>query len=181
MSFMNAKDRLYLTADQSKLVREGDPEGATLYCAPGDQIPESAIALFGLVDGTIGGKPQRGAKQALDNPNKEKAPGDNKEKQPDGDKSGTKGAAADDLTLVKGIGAKSAAAFAKAGIASFAQIAAIDPANPPAVDGLGARVNWAGMVEAAKALVPPPAPAEQNEETATGDGGADGGADQKVD
>lgn len=42
-----AKERLYLTADGERLVREGDPEGATLYCAPGDGVPTSAVEKFG--------------------------------------------------------------------------------------------------------------------------------------
>lgn len=50
---MNAKERLYLTADKKTLVRDGDSRAATLYCSPGDLIPESAAAKFGLVDGLL--------------------------------------------------------------------------------------------------------------------------------
>lgn len=45
---MLATERLYLTADQKRLVREGDPEAAFLYCTPGDLIPDEAAARFGL-------------------------------------------------------------------------------------------------------------------------------------
>lgn len=48
-----ASERMYLTADGQRLVREGDPDGATLYAAPGDEIPASAAERFGLVDGAI--------------------------------------------------------------------------------------------------------------------------------
>lgn len=50
---MLAKTRLYLTADRAAVVREGDPRAATLYAAIGDEIPASAVARFGLVDGTV--------------------------------------------------------------------------------------------------------------------------------
>ncbi len=50
---MRAKTRLYLTADRAALVREHDPRAATLYAAIGDEIPDSAVARFGLVDGTV--------------------------------------------------------------------------------------------------------------------------------
>ncbi|MBB5987426.1 hypothetical protein [Sphingobium lignivorans] len=48
-----AKQRLFLTADGAALVAEGDPAGATLYAAPGDEIPASAAEKFGLVDGDL--------------------------------------------------------------------------------------------------------------------------------
>jgi membrane protein involved in colicin uptake len=51
MSF--AKQRLFLTADGEALVAEGDERGATLYAAPEDEIPDSAAAKFGLVDGDL--------------------------------------------------------------------------------------------------------------------------------
>lgn len=50
---MNAKQRLYLTADRQALVTEGDDRAATLYCNVGDEIPDSAAELFGLVDGGL--------------------------------------------------------------------------------------------------------------------------------
>ncbi len=50
---MFAKERLYLTADGQALVAEGDPRGASLYAAPGDEIPQSAAEKFGLVDGDL--------------------------------------------------------------------------------------------------------------------------------
>ncbi|MFQ5775857.1 MAG: hypothetical protein ACE5GS_15145 [Kiloniellaceae bacterium] len=50
---MEATERLWLTADGTKLVREGDPRATTLYAVPGDEIPERAAAQFGLVDGRL--------------------------------------------------------------------------------------------------------------------------------
>lgn len=150
---MIAKERMYLTADRKKLVGEGDKRAASLYATPGTEIPESAAKLFGLVDGELG----KGGKVASEGKSggKEKQPRPNKEKQPDGDKGGGDGAgakdAADDLTRVKFVGAASAKALAAAGFATVAQLAAIDPEQPPAVEGLGA-VNWAGIVASAKEL-----------------------------
>jgi predicted flap endonuclease-1-like 5' DNA nuclease len=177
---MIAKDRLYLTADKGRLVREGDPDGAFLYCAPGDEFPPSAVERFKLVDGTIG--KGNGGKEAPVKPNKEKQPGGDKEKSPDGDKGGTKGAGGDatpgaddltpdDLTRVKYIGAASAAALVAAGISTIAAIAAIDPANPPAVEGMGARVNWGAIVESAVEL-------QKAAEGAGGAGNGDAGQDE---
>ena len=57
---MQAKERLYLTKDGKGLVAEGDPKGASLYAAPGDEIPESAVKMFGLVDGGL--KERRGGR-----------------------------------------------------------------------------------------------------------------------
>ena len=50
---MEAKERLYITADKKRLVKEGDPKGAFLYAAPGDTVPDSAAAMFGLVNGAL--------------------------------------------------------------------------------------------------------------------------------
>lgn len=296
---MQAKERLLLTADRKSLVRDGDPEGVELYCTPGNEIPESAAKLFGLIDGrlpdgaalvvdiveggflrvrfvrafelntpelhvgglaftdqfrTIGageidegqllailkeadldveaaliGDPSPGwlpfpgrdkavialqeridddiaagrphmlvgddtaekvqllaalsVKDAPPPPNKERAPGQDKEKTPDGDKGvggGTKGAAvalfADDLTQVKFVGTKVADGFAKAGITTFAQIAAVDIASPPAVEGTRATTNWAGIVASAKEIVAKVSgDVSQGEGSASGDGGAETG------
>lgn len=142
MTNMIAKTRLFLTADSKALVAEGDPKGATLYCAAGDEIPESAAKMFGLVDGDLPAKGGKGAKEAGAGSNKEKQPGQNK------------GAGAvDDLTQVKFVGSTSAKSLNDAGITTIAQLAAIDPASPPTIEGMGARVNWAGIVESAAELV----------------------------
>lgn len=50
---MLARERLYLTADRDRLVRTGDPKAAFLYASPGDEIPDSAAARFGLADGRL--------------------------------------------------------------------------------------------------------------------------------
>lgn len=178
MTNMIAAERLYLTADKARLVLEGDKDGATLYAAPGDEIPASAVERFKLVDGTVG--KAKGAKAAPVNPTKEKQPGGDKEKAPGDDKgagSGTKGAdgaAGDDLTRIKFVGTKVAAGFVAAGLTSFAQIAAIDAAQPPVVEGTNATTKWDQIVESAKALVA--AAGDDGDEK--GDGGAgDSGAD----
>lgn len=79
---MFAQDRLYLTADKDRLVPEGHEDAATLYCSPGDEIPDSAADKFGLVDGAL---PEPGA------PKKAKRGGSTKEAQAGADK-GTDGA-----------------------------------------------------------------------------------------
>lgn len=50
-----ARQRLFLNADKTKCVAEGDTEGAFLYVAPGDEIPEDAHEKFGLEDGALPG------------------------------------------------------------------------------------------------------------------------------
>lgn len=171
MTNMIAAERLYLTGDAKRLVREGDPDGASLYVAPGDEIPPSSVERFGLVDGTLSAK---GSKGGGGGSTKEKQPGQDKEKQPGGDKGaggGSTGAAAtgDDLTRIKYVGTKVAKGFSAAGLTSFAQIAAIDPAAPPAVEGTNATTKWADIVESAKELLASVAGVE-------GPGAADQGA-----
>lgn len=41
---MIADRRLYLTADKTRLVEEGSPEAAFLYCTPGQTLEEAEIA-----------------------------------------------------------------------------------------------------------------------------------------
>lgn len=50
---MRARERLYLTADRDRVVRAGDPKAAFLYASEGDEIPDTAAAKFGLVDGRL--------------------------------------------------------------------------------------------------------------------------------
>jgi len=40
--------RLWLTADKSRLVEDGDPDAATLYCGPTDGISEADAKRLGL-------------------------------------------------------------------------------------------------------------------------------------
>lgn len=179
MTNMIAAERLYLTGDAKRLVREGDPDGASLYVAPGDEIPPSSVERFGLVDGTL---PAKGSKGAGGGSTKEKQPGQDKEKQPGGDKGaggGSTGAAAtgDDLTRIKYVGTKVAKGFSAVGLTSFAQIAAIDPAAPPAVEGTNATTKWADIVESAKELLASVAGVEgQGAGEAAGGGEAGAGA-----
>lgn len=50
---MEAKARLFLNQDKTKLLPEGHEDGAFLYAAPGDEIPGDAAKQFGLVDGDL--------------------------------------------------------------------------------------------------------------------------------
>jgi len=50
---MIAAEKLFLVADKSALVREGDERAAFLYAVPGDEIPADAAEMFGLVDGAL--------------------------------------------------------------------------------------------------------------------------------
>ncbi len=50
---MEARERLFLTADSARLVREGHPDAATLYAGEGHIIPDAAAETFGLVDGKL--------------------------------------------------------------------------------------------------------------------------------
>lgn len=54
---MHARERLYLTADRATLVGANSPKAAFLYAALGDEIPDSAAAKFGLVDGRLKAAP----------------------------------------------------------------------------------------------------------------------------
>ena len=60
----------------------------------------------------------------------------------------------DDLTRIRGIGAATAKALADAGVASFAQLAAIDPKAPPAIEGLPPMADWDCWLEEAAKLLP---------------------------
>lgn len=165
MAQMIARQRLYLTADKSKLVPAGHKSAAFLYAAEGDQIPDSAAARFGLVDGRL--KAGRAAKEDGGGADKERKPGSDKGSKPGGEKpapspapaegndgAGGEGtgdpAASDDLVSLKGVGEKTAKALAAAGLTTFAAIAAIDPAAPPKVDGIGAVFKWADVIASAK-------------------------------
>jgi len=91
---MQAKERLYFTADKTELVGAGDERAAILYAAIGDEIPDSMVDKFGLVDGMLAAAADAAA--SGDDPTRAKAgakeakPGGDKEKKPDGDKGGDK-------------------------------------------------------------------------------------------
>ncbi len=50
---MIAAEKLFLVADKSELVREGDERAAFLYATEGDEIPAEMAEQFGLVDGAL--------------------------------------------------------------------------------------------------------------------------------
>lgn len=80
---MQCTQRLYLTEDKQKLVGEGDKKAAFLYAVPGDEIPDSAVEKFGLVDGHLKGfDPDKGADT------KEDKSGSDKEDKSGSDKAG---------------------------------------------------------------------------------------------
>jgi predicted flap endonuclease-1-like 5' DNA nuclease len=127
---MIAQQRLYLTADKQTAVAEGDKRAAFLYAVPGDEIPDSAAKLFGLVDG---GLPKSGKPAAS---------------KTGEDQTGNVGG--DDLTALKGIGRATAKALADAGIATFKALAEIDPAKPPLMIPGSGEADWTKWVDAAK-------------------------------
>lgn len=45
---MRATQRLYLTWDKKRVVPESNPDGRTLLCKPGDEIPEELVKQYGL-------------------------------------------------------------------------------------------------------------------------------------
>ena len=48
-----AKVRMFLTADRSRIVGEGDPDAAILYASPGSRLPPDAVEKSGLVGGEL--------------------------------------------------------------------------------------------------------------------------------
>jgi hypothetical protein len=47
------KERLWLTADRSRLVKEGDAEAAFLYCIPGHTVSDIEAWRYGIVEGCL--------------------------------------------------------------------------------------------------------------------------------
>jgi len=64
--------RLWLTADGSRLVKEGDAEASRLFCIPGQEIPMRDAQRFGLVEAEEPAAPEI----------KESAPAETKESKP---------------------------------------------------------------------------------------------------
>ncbi|MEZ5790501.1 MAG: hypothetical protein R3D34_06830 [Nitratireductor sp.] len=95
---MQAKERLWLTADQARVVPEGHKDAATLYAAVGDEIPASAAERYGIVNGAVtkalkageGGEP--GEKQAGKGEDKQAGKGGNKGGKQDGNQHAGQGA-----------------------------------------------------------------------------------------
>lgn len=167
---MQARERLWLTADKQRLVGEGHRDAATLYAAIGDEVPQESADKFGLVEGRIGinaeEKRRRGGDdksrkggEDKDTQGKPPRPESGKEPQPEGDGSPADSGMGDpqhhtpdDLTAIKGIGAKTAKALAAAGIDSFAALAALDPAAPPEAAGISPHADWASWIAAAREM-----------------------------
>lgn len=83
---MQAKERLWLTADQAKIVPEGHKDAATLYAAIGDEIPASAAERYGIKDGAVSAAAKAAEKQGAKGGNKQAGKGEDKS----GDKTGEK-------------------------------------------------------------------------------------------
>jgi hypothetical protein len=79
----------------------------------------------------------------------------------------------DDLTKIKGVGPVLAKQLADAGITSFDQLKALDPADPPA--GLSSRVDWVQVVRDAEGFGAA-SHAEKNDATGDAAPGAGGGS-----
>ena len=47
---MIVTERLYLTADRKKVVKEGDPKAAFLLAAPKQELPDIVARQYGLLD-----------------------------------------------------------------------------------------------------------------------------------
>lgn len=48
---VSAVERLWLTESRDRVVPDGHPDAAFLFCSPGDEIPVSTAAAVGLVEG----------------------------------------------------------------------------------------------------------------------------------
>jgi predicted flap endonuclease-1-like 5' DNA nuclease len=157
-------ERLCLTADKRALVRAKDPRANTLYATPGTEIPASAVARFGLVDGKIpegqdvapadyepdakGKAADTPENKAADTPqDKQITLGQNKAAAQDEGKP-----AAPELTDVTGVGKATADKLIAGGIAGVAGLAAVNPETPPTIEGLQATFDWVKAVASAKEL-----------------------------
>lgn len=49
-SFVIATDKLYLDDTKTRLVAEGDPASAFLFCCPGQYIPRADAIRYGMAD-----------------------------------------------------------------------------------------------------------------------------------
>lgn len=76
---MIAAEKLFLVADKSELVREGDDRAAFLYATPGDEIPAEMAEQFGLVDGKLPVEGEPAAKPKKASETKPKASAETKE------------------------------------------------------------------------------------------------------
>lgn len=89
-SYIIASQRLYLTADRSRVVLADDKDKATLYATPGTRIPLSAVEKFGLDEnGLPKGAAAAGDEKGGNNPgSKSGTGGGNKQGNKGNDKSG---------------------------------------------------------------------------------------------
>ena len=154
-----AKQRLYLNADKTALVEAGHEEAATLYCTPGDMIPDSAAERFGLVDGKLK-KAKSGSdqKENKPSPNKEKKGGSDKEQKSGDAKGGPP--KPPELTDIGGIGPATAKKLAEQGVGTVEAFASLTDELTAKLTGMPPAFDFAAAIAAAKALLPPAAPAD---------------------
>ena len=50
---MDVREKMWLTADRSRVVKDGDPEAKFLYATPGMNLQPHEADRFGIVDGTV--------------------------------------------------------------------------------------------------------------------------------
>ena len=145
---MKCTQRLYLTADRDAVVPEGHDAAASLYATPGDDIPDEAAERFGLVDGALPEKADKGGGST-----KENQPGSNKGQQGDDGNSGSGGGSKPaELTDIAGIGPATAKALVGADIATVADLAKVDPKAVPEIENLPPNFDWAAVIAAAAQL-----------------------------
>lgn len=85
MQNVTAERRLWETGDRKKIVEEGDPEAAFLFCAPGQTLAAERAKRYG--DFVAASKPKKAdAKKAEPGEDKKSEPGDDKAQREHEDK-----------------------------------------------------------------------------------------------
>lgn len=55
---VTVEERLFLTADKEKVVKEGDPAAAFLFASPGEEIDAEEAKRYGLTSRKAAAKPE---------------------------------------------------------------------------------------------------------------------------
>lgn len=64
---MIATEKLWITADRKKVVKDGDKKARFLLCVPGQTIPKDVVKKYGLDSVEEKKKPGRKKKENVDN------------------------------------------------------------------------------------------------------------------
>jgi hypothetical protein len=75
---VKATERLYLTVDRSRVVKEGDPDAAFLYRTPGKEISADDMKRYGLTESKAEKNAESKAQNAPPENKAEAAPEDDK-------------------------------------------------------------------------------------------------------